>query len=48
MSVEELIEELRRQPNQRVPIVLSLPSREVKTEVDRVRFDGGCVLIEGE
>lgn len=49
MSVDELIEELQRQPNRRLPVVLVVSGRrderEYATEL-RVRFDGPRVLIE--
>lgn len=50
MSVEELIEELKRQPNQHVPVVIistNYNGHPVKCDVV-VRFDGPCVVLEAE
>jgi len=58
MTVEELIEELQRQPNQRVPVWFKGCTRigyegvgeevAVSDEVSDVRFDGNRVVLEGE
>lgn len=49
MTVDELIEELQRQPNKRLPVALVVSNcrgdREIATRV-RVRFNGPNVLIE--
>lgn len=51
MTVEEFIEELQRQPNQRVPVVVTQRDHNggrVLRPVDRVRFDGPRVIVEVE
>lgn len=49
MTVEELIEELQRQPNKRLPIALVVSGRRDEPRLAtslRVRFNGPNVLIE--
>lgn len=50
MSVEELIEELKRQPNHRVDVVLRQRDDDSVTypRIDYVRFNGNQVVLEAE
>jgi len=45
MTVDELMEELKRQPNRRVPVTIQVAG-EIIRDVDRVRWDGARVVVE--
>jgi hypothetical protein len=52
VTVAEMIEELKRQPNQHVPVSVHIVTRRGPDSPSRpaeyVHFDGGKVVIEGE